>query len=142
MLYIRGHKIIKGYIGNTPISHVGFGKSGLIKIKSENGGSDYPDNLIAKYTTNTSGVLPVFNDGYQYTVNETEANGIYTVEISSDSDFTSCTFSGKTQLFIRLIGKRPPFPRWAFPKGNKRREIEKENVMCGERILSFCKNSI
>ena len=98
MLYIRGHKIIKGYIGNTPISHVGFGKSGLIKIKSENGGSDYPNNLIAKYTTNASGVLPVFNDGYQYTVNETEANGIYTVEISSDSDFTSCSFNGKKEL--------------------------------------------
>ena len=98
MLYIRGHKIIKGYIGNTPISHVGFGKSGLIKIKSENGGSDYPNNLIAKYTANTSGVLPTFNSGYQYTVNETESNGVYTVEISSDSDFTSCSFYGKTQL--------------------------------------------
>ena len=98
MLYIRGHKIIKGYIGNTPVSHVGFGKSGLIKIKSENGGSDYPNNLIAKYTTNTSGILPTFNSGYRYTVNETESNGVYTVEISSDSDFTSCNFSGKTQL--------------------------------------------
>ena len=98
MLYIKGHKIIKGYIGNTPISHVGFGKSGLIKIKSENGGSDYPDNLIAKYTTNTSGVLPTFNDGYQYTINETELNGIYTVELFSDDDFTSCSFDGKTEL--------------------------------------------
>ena len=98
MLYIRGHKIIKGYIGNTPVSHVGFGKSGLIKIKSENGGSDYPNNLIAKYTANTSGVLPVFNSGYQYTVNETESNGVYTVELFSDDDFKSCTFSEKTEL--------------------------------------------
>ena len=98
MLYIRGHKIIKGYIGNTPVSHVGFGKSGLIKIKSENGGSDYPNNLIAKYTTNASGVLPVFNDGYQYTVNETESNGVYTVELFSDDDFTRCNFKGKTDL--------------------------------------------
>ena len=98
MLYIRGHKIIKGYIGNTPVSHVGFGKSGLIKIKSENGGSDYPNNLIAKYTANTSGVLPAFNDGYQYTVNETESNGIYTVELFSDDDFTSCSFYRKTNL--------------------------------------------
>ena len=98
MLYIRGHKIIKGYIGNTPISHVGFGKSGLIKIKSENGGSDYPNNLIAKYTTNTSGVLPTFNSGYQYTINETESNGIYTVELFSDDDFTSCRFRNKTEL--------------------------------------------
>ena len=95
MLYIRGHKIIKGNIGNTPISHVGFGKSGLIKIKSENGGSDYPNNLIAKYTTNTSGVLPTFNSGYQYTVNETESNGVYTVELFSDDDFTSCSFSNR-----------------------------------------------
>ena len=98
MLYIRGHKIIKGYIGNTPVSHVGFGKSGLIKIKSENGGSDYPNNLIAKYTANVNGVLPTFNSGYQYTVNETESNGIYTVELFSDSDFTSCNFKGKTGL--------------------------------------------
>ena len=98
MLYIKGHKIIKGYIGNTPISHIGFGKSGLIKIKSENGGSDYPNNLIAKYTTNTSGILPTFNSGYQYTVNETESNGIYTVELFSDDDFTSCSFNGKTGL--------------------------------------------
>lgn len=45
--------------------------------------------LIAKYTTNASGVVPTFNSGYQYTVNETESNGIYTVEISSDTDFTS-----------------------------------------------------
>ena len=98
MLYIRGHKIIKGYIGNTPVSHIGFGKSGLIKIKSENGGSDYPNNLIAKYTTNTSGVLPTFNSGYQYTINETESNGVYTVELSSNTDFTSCNFSGKSEL--------------------------------------------
>ena len=98
MLYIRGHKIIKGYVGNAPVSHVGFGKSGLIKIKSENGGSDYPNNLIAKYTANTSGVLPVFNSGYQYTVNETESNGVYTVELFSDDDFKSCTFSEKTEL--------------------------------------------
>ena len=98
MLYIRGHKIIKGYVGNTPISHVGFGKSGLIKIKSENGGSDYPNNLIAKYTANTSGVLPTFNSGYQYTVNETELNGIYTVELSSDTDFSHCSFYNKSEL--------------------------------------------
>ena len=40
--------------------------------------------LVAKYTTNASGVLPTFNSGYQYTVNETESNGIYTVEINLD----------------------------------------------------------
>lgn len=75
MLYIRGHKIIKGYIGNTPISHVGFGKSGLIKIKSENGGSDYPNKLIAKYifdATANADALPTFNSGYEYTVEDTQ----------------------------------------------------------------------
>ena len=54
--------------------------------------------LIAKYTVNASSVLPVFNDGYQYTVNKTKSNGVYTVEIFSDSDFTSCTFNRKTPL--------------------------------------------
>lgn len=51
MLYIRGHKIIKGYIGNTPVSHVGFGKSGLIKIKSENGGSKTIRFILRTRTT-------------------------------------------------------------------------------------------
>ena len=54
--------------------------------------------LIAKYTANASGVVPTFNEGYQYTINETVSNGIYTVEIDSDSDFTICSFSGKTNL--------------------------------------------
>ena len=54
--------------------------------------------LVARYTANASGVVPTFNDGYQYTVNETVSNGIYTVEINSDSDFTSCSFNGKSQL--------------------------------------------
>ena len=54
--------------------------------------------LIAKYTANTSGVLPTFNNGYKYTINEIESNGVYTVEISSDSDFTSCSFNGKIEL--------------------------------------------
>ena len=54
--------------------------------------------LIAKYTCNTSGVIPTFNSGYVYEVNETESNGIYTVEITSDTDFSSCSFSSKSQL--------------------------------------------
>ena len=54
--------------------------------------------LIAKYTANKSGVVPTFNSGYQYTVNETVSNEIYTVEINSDTDFTNCSFSGKTNL--------------------------------------------
>ena len=54
--------------------------------------------LIAKYTCNASGVVPTFNNGYVYEVNETEDNGIYTVEITSDTDFSSCSFNGKNQL--------------------------------------------
>lgn len=54
--------------------------------------------LIAKYTANISGVLPVFNDGYQYTINETELNGVYTVELSADTDFSSVSFNEKTEL--------------------------------------------
>lgn len=30
--------------------------------------------LIAKYTTNASGVVPAFNSGYQYTKKETNNN--------------------------------------------------------------------
>ena len=54
--------------------------------------------IIARYTANASGVVPAFNNGYQYTVNETVSDGIYTVEISSDSDFSSCSFNGKSNL--------------------------------------------
>ena len=55
-------------------------------------------SLIARYTANASGLVPVFNEGYQYTVNETVSNGVYTVELYSDTDFTSCSFSTKTNL--------------------------------------------
>ena len=54
--------------------------------------------LIARYTANASGVVPIFNSGYTYEVSETENNGIYTVEITSDTDFTSCSFKSKTGL--------------------------------------------
>ena len=47
---------------------------------------------IARYTANGSGVVPTFNEGYQYTINEIESDGIYTVELHSDTDFTSCSF--------------------------------------------------
>jgi hypothetical protein len=40
--------------------------------------------LIAKYTCNASGIVPSFNSEYIYEVNETENNGIYTVEITSE----------------------------------------------------------
>ena len=65
--------------------------------------------LIAKYTCNASGVVPSFNDGYVYEVNETENEGIYTVEITSEDDFSSCSFNGKSQLltveYLRVTSK-------------------------------------
>ena len=61
-------------------------------------GHEETNPLIAKYTANVSGVVPTFNSGYQYTVNETESNGIYTVEITSNTDFTSCSFENKSKL--------------------------------------------
>ena len=54
--------------------------------------------LIAKYTCNASGIVPTFNEGYVYEINETESNGIYTVEITSDTDFSSCSFHDKSGL--------------------------------------------
>ena len=54
--------------------------------------------LIAKYTCNTNGIVPTFNSGYVYEVNEVENEGIYTVEITSEDDFSSCSFNGKSQL--------------------------------------------
>ena len=55
-------------------------------------------NLIAKYTSRSSGLFPNFNDGYVYTSEEIEKDGIYTVEIFSDDDFTSCSFRAKSDL--------------------------------------------
>ena len=44
------------------------------------------EKLIAQYTANTSGVLPIFNSGYMYEVNEVNNNdGTYTVTIYSDT---------------------------------------------------------
>lgn len=49
-------------------------------------------HLIARYITNASGVVPDFNSGYQYEINETESDGIYTVEITSEEDFSTFKF--------------------------------------------------
>ena len=54
--------------------------------------------LVAKYTCNASGLVPTFNSGYQYTVEEVNNDGVYTVEIYSYDDFSSCSFKDKTQL--------------------------------------------
>jgi hypothetical protein len=42
--------------------------------------------LVAQYTTNAAGVVPTFNSGYEYRVEETVNNGIYTVKIYSSND--------------------------------------------------------
>ena len=54
--------------------------------------------LVARYTTNASGVVPTFNSGYQYTVDEVNNDGIYTVEIYSYDDFSSCRFREEKRL--------------------------------------------
>ena len=54
--------------------------------------------IIARYTANASGIVPTFNSGYEYTIEETVSDGIYTVEIKSEDDFTSCSFNGKSNL--------------------------------------------
>lgn len=59
--------------------------------------------LIARYTANASGVVPAFNSGYQYTKNETVSNGIYTVEIKSENDFTSCSFNVKSKSNLLTV---------------------------------------
>lgn len=55
-------------------------------------------HLVARYTANTSGVVPTFNADYDHIINETETNGIYTVEIHSSEDFSKCSFSGKNSI--------------------------------------------
>ena len=55
--------------------------------------------LVARYTTNASGIIPTFNSGYVYEVNEVDnGDGTYTVKIYSYEDFTSCSFNEKIQL--------------------------------------------
>ena len=55
-------------------------------------------HLVARYTANTSGVVPTFNDNYDRIINETETNGIYTVEIHSSEDFSKCIFGGISSI--------------------------------------------
>ena len=55
-------------------------------------------HLIARYTANASGVVPDFGVYNNYSINETESNGIYTVEIQASEDFTECYFSNKSSI--------------------------------------------
>ena len=105
MLYIGNNKIIKGYIGNTPIAYVGFGKSDLIKIGvNNNGGGEevYPENTIAVYTVSgTSAVSPSSVSGKASDWVETHRNngdGTSTMIITASASPTAISFSSKIEL--------------------------------------------
>ena len=54
---------------------------------------------VARYVCNTSGVLPTFNEGFTYTVEETDnGDGTFTVKIKSDSLPAQISFTDKTEL--------------------------------------------
>lgn len=60
--------------------------------------------LIAKYTTTSSGLTPVFNEGYAYELTETvNEKGHYVIELHSDSDFNSCSFSSRPVVSIEYL---------------------------------------
>ena len=72
--------------------------------------TDKDPRIVAMYTCNTSGVVPNFNSGYEYKINEIDnGDGTYTVTITSDEDFTSCSFNGKTSLltveYLKITNK-------------------------------------
>ena len=73
------------------------------------------DRLVAKYTSKVPSHLPTFNNGYEYSVIETESNGVYTVEIYSENDFESCSFYNNfsTQLltvdYLKITNKVTAF---------------------------------
>ena len=67
--------------------------------------------LVARYTCNTSGILPTFNSGYTYSkVDEVDnGDGTYTVTILADTDFTSCNFHSRAELlsveYLKITNK-------------------------------------
>ena len=106
MLYIGNNKIIKGYIGNTPIAYAGFGKSELIKIEGEGGEEVYPENTVAVYTV--SGTSPV--SPYSVTdkasdwleVCRDNGNGTSTMIITASTPPTAISFQDITQLLLSV----------------------------------------
>ena len=102
MLYIGNNKIIKGYIGNTPIAYVGFGKSELIKIEGESGGADYPENTVAVYTVSgTSAVSPYSVSGKAsdwLEICKNNGDGTSTMIITASTPPTSISFQDVTAL--------------------------------------------
>ena len=102
MLYIGNNKIIKGYIGNTPIAYAGFGKSELIKIEGESGGEEYPENTVAVYTVSgTSAVAPFSVSDKASDWLETcrdNGDGTSTMIITASTPPTLIRFQNRTQL--------------------------------------------
>ena len=102
MLYIGNNKIIKGYIGNTPIAYAGFGKSDLIKIEGESGGEEYPENTVAVYTVSgTSAVAPFSVSGKASDWLETcrdNGDGTSTMIITASTPPSLIRFQNRIQL--------------------------------------------
>lgn len=102
MLYIGNNKIIKGYIGNTPIAYAGFGKSELIKIEGGSGGEEYPENTVAVYTVSgTSAVAPFSVSGKASDWLETcrdNGDGTSTMIITASTPPTGISFNSQTAL--------------------------------------------
>ena len=106
MLYIGNNKIIKGYIGNTPIAYAGFGKSDLIKIERSGGEEEvYPENTVAVYTV--SGTFPGFlrvtdraSDWLDTCIDN--GDGTSTIIITASTPPTAISFRDITQLLLSV----------------------------------------
>ena len=100
MFYIGNNKIIKGYIGGTPITHIGMGANDLIDI--EGSGIEYPENTVAAYTVSgTSAVSPYSVSGKASDWLETCKNngdGTSTMIITASTPPTAISFRDVTKL--------------------------------------------
>ena len=54
--------------------------------------------LIAKYTSNISGAFPTFNNGFVYTHEEVNNDGVYSISITSDNTPTKIIFNEASWL--------------------------------------------
>ena len=92
MLYIGNNKIIKGYIGNTPVCYIGMGANELIKI-----GDDTPlENIVAIYTVSgTSAVSP-------YSVTNKASDWLETCKDNGDGTSTMTITASTPPTAIRF----------------------------------------
>ena len=116
MLYVGNSKIIKGYIGNTPIAYAGFGKSDLIKIEGGSGGEEQKpfyieytvDNIYktyplngGTYTTTKYGLPRIYSDNSNYTFDGYEDIEITLLDGSTTTDVTTtCDQVAKVKLWF------------------------------------------